>query len=202
MRKYIVIILLSTASFQAKSQFIYLGFAQLFVDGILSWQEGGYEYKHTWFGNETAQIHGLKGGWFLNDNSTSQIGFSLYVSYGEINKKMLYYRQDIAMIYSTIYYEHTFRLLKRMDINPYLHLGWGMAYTEGNSLPQQAVTFSQLLLTEPGVNFYFRIFNWCKIGGGFSYRNTFGSRLYNANDQLLSAPNINLSIKFGNYKEE
>lgn len=201
MNKIIFLITFIFFSNHSKCQLYYFGFTQLFIDGILTWQEGGYDYKYTWYGTETAQVHGLKGGWFLNENQKSLIGFSMYLSFGEINQKILYYRQNIAMFYSTLYYEHTFFSENKMNISPFLHIGWGIAYTDGNAIPQNATTISQFLLIEPGANAYYKIFNWCKIGGGLSYRNTFGSKLYNANDNVLSATNINFSVKFGNYKK-
>lgn len=200
MKKLLILFsfLLTTSVLQA--QYGFFG-VQLFTQLIGSWQEGGYEVKATSFNNEPVFIHGIRGGWFLNDNKKFLIGMSGYGASTRINENIsLLNSQKLFMLYGTVYLDYNYRLKEKFDINPQFHLGAGLASTSGGvptnpNLPNEASFY----LIEPNINAYFRLGKKVKIGAGVGYRFLTNMTIQGTDNNLLSGPSANVCLKFGPY---
>ncbi|HAA00994.1 MAG TPA: hypothetical protein DEP18_06175 [Flavobacteriales bacterium] len=179
----------------------YFGFGQLFIQMIFSWEEGGYEAKHTWFNDEPAYLHGLRGGWYVNQDNTLLLGFSMYAGSTTINEQFsLYSRQRFTTFYSTLFMSKTYRADQPIQIEVLGHVGYGFAQLEALGFGAPPTSYSGYLLLEPNVNASFALGNICRIGAGIGYRQLGKIRLNGADTYSLSGPSLNAFIKFGRFR--
>lgn len=166
-----------------------------------TWDEGGYEVKYTFFNNEPAFMHGLRGGWFIDQDQKFLIGVSTYFASTRLNERVsLMYSQRMYMLNTTVYAEYNFNDPKPFNYGPQLHLGAGVVSLDGGApntqgLPRSASYF----MAEPGFNCSYRLGSRVKIGGGGGYRFLSKFQLNGATSSTLSGPVLNMFIKFGLY---
>lgn len=167
---------------------------------IFSWEEGGYEVKYTTFNDEPAYIHGLRGGWYINQNETFVLGFSMYGASTTINEQFsLLNRQRLTTIYSTLFLDYTFFPDRPYQINPMLHFGYGYAALENLGYASFDNSQSGFLLLEPDINASLRLGGFARIGVGVGYRMLGGIRMNGADSFSLSGLTLNAFLKFGPY---
>lgn len=174
-------------------------FFYLLVDGIGTWQEGGYEAKYTFYNSSPAVIHGLKGGWFLDDEDRFLLGIGNYFSYSSINEVSLLKRQELLVYYGSLYLEYNHKPERRLHMSFPIHLGFGFAATDGPLVPSDARTESPFLFFEPDLYLNFAPFHFMKVGIGAGYRLVGGVQLYGTDNLNMMGPSFNASLKFGRY---
>lgn len=201
LKKTLIVMLFLGVSTQIRAQGGFM-FIQLATQMIGSWQEGGYEVKATQFNNEPVFIHGIRGGWFDDENQKFLIGMSGYGASTRINESIsLLNSQKLFLLYGTVFLDYSFHLNDRVDINPLLHLGAGFATTSGgNTNGSNLPTIGNYYLLEPNLNATFLLGKKVKIGAGFGYRFLSNMEIRGTDSNLLGGPSVNMFIKFGPYR--
>ncbi|MBX7094762.1 MAG: hypothetical protein K1X56_08580 [Flavobacteriales bacterium] len=178
----------------------YFGCADLMLRMIFSWEEGGYELKYTYFNDEPAYLHGIRGGWYMDGEEKWVLGFSSYFASTVINESFsLLNRQQLVTMYSTVYVDYTFFQDKPVQLNPLLHLGYGFAELTDLGFGSTGSEYSGYYLVEPNINATIKVFRYMKFGLGLGYRAVGGVRMQGADSYSLSGLSMNAFIKFGDF---
>lgn len=196
MKKLLLAFLFCFSLSGAKAQLFYA--IDAFVGIVASWEEGGYEVRHTWIAGEPAYIHGLRGGWYINQKFT--LGMSFNGAYTTVNDGFfLSQRKDVGLFYSTLYLEYNHQLQdKNLYLNPILHLGYGAGTVTGATVPG-GTSASGMFLAEPGISIHTRL-GFMALGIGASWRQAGAPRLLGVETFTLSGPCLSAYIKFGPYR--
>lgn len=196
--KKIILILFLGVSFQANAQLI--GAVDLFRM-IFSWQEGGYEVKLTSFNGEPAFLHGIRGGWYINQDDKKDIllGIGMYGAYTELYESRLSTQENLFTYYSSLYCGITLEKDKPIRFEIPVHIGYGFVTMEdayyGNDLRA-----SGYLLFEPNLNALFRLGKSIRFGLGAGYRLVGGIRMDGTDNVSMSSLTLNATLRFGRYE--
>jgi len=199
MKKFLLITFVFV-SFQANAQLI--GVVDL-MRVIFSWQEGGYEAKLTAFNGEPAFLHGIRGGWYVEQNEKKDvlIGIGMYGAYTELYESKLSTQENLFTYYSSLYCGFRLKKDKPVNFEIPVHIGYGFVTMESAS-PYYAVDFrsDSYFLFEPNVNALFRLGKSARFGLGAGYRLIGGIRMDGTDNIGMSSVTLNATLRFGHYE--
>ena len=200
LRRLLLIIIFLAFSGYGRTQAAYL-FGDLLLNMITTWEEGSYEVKYTSFNNEPLFMHGIRGGWYLGAEEKSVLGMSMVFGYASIKEYSHLRRQQIAMVYSTLFYEYYFRLTNKLEASPLVNLGMG-AVSIDQYQASSSENYSSFFIFEPNININYRLFPIIKVGVGTGVRLLGGVNIIGGNNISLGGLTGNIFLKFGNFRHE
>ena len=198
MKRYLLLLLLSTFGMVQQSQAQLLGGYYAFVamyDMLTSFEEGGLDVKITEMNGELVPLYGGKGGWTLKDEKFL-VGLSGYYTRFTFNDEARS-TVDFETYYTGVLIEMRHRPEKPFHLNTNLTIGYGFAQNSG--WQGDSFDFSQYMVGEPNVTMMATPLPFVRIGVGAGYRYVFGSQLAGASDASLSGPAYNFSLIFGRF---
>lgn len=201
MKKILIVVVLaiSTSAF-AQDMETFIGEGKVVNTGY-----GALTTQYTRLNGKSAVFTGAYGGWMINHQLmiglggygmvTNQDGFD---ANGEVDTS-----KDLMMGYGGLMLEYTIIGQKRLHVTTNLLIGRGgvasgeKKYEGGFDFNSENETFYNVL--QPSVGVEANLTNWFRVEAGGGYRLIKGSNMPGLSDKKLSAPMMNVTLKFGKF---
>lgn len=172
-------------------------FAELLVESIVTWDQGGAEMKYTAIDDQPEFMYGFRGGWQASDNFL--FGYGGYVSNSVFSTDPLGY--DLDMTYGGFILEFQRPMNDRVSFNFPILIGGGAAWAQDRGDPYYS-NASGFFVAEPGASVSMMIMPFMKLEASGTMRLTVGSSLQGISDSRLSRPSAGIAMIFGNFNYE
>lgn len=170
-------------------------FADLLLQSVYSWDEGGVEIKYSALSSRQEVFYGARGGWQAGDNFL--FGYGGYVSGSVFNNTPVGYQIDMS--YGGLTLEFQRPVDDHLSFNFPLLVGGGGAWLNGNDFPLEGPYSTSFFVVEPGVSMSLKLAPFLKLDVSGTYRFCLGSRMPVATDVRLSKPTVGFAVIFGNF---
>jgi hypothetical protein len=206
--KNLILVAVLLASTQLNAQDVSDNETWLGKGKIVSTGYGALSTQYSRLNGKSAVFTGAYGGWMINHKLMIGLaGYGLATNHqgfdesGESDKQ-----NELKMGYGGIMLEYTFLSEKKIHATTSLLIGAGAVVngyrTENHDSHGDhfhSVDESDFSVLQPTVSVEANMTNWFRISLGAGYRFVHGSDLAGLCDKKLSAPTMNISLKFGRF---
>ncbi len=191
-RKLVILCLFACCALPLRAQYPYMLSFFALSGGALA-EELGYEYRISSFSHQPAQLHTITSVW-TKEQDKLEVGLSVTMGSADMREHSLRERFEIVTYYQSLLIRPVAKASDFLRFSFPTHLGFGFASARGPGVRATAPATSYFFLADMGVNVNVPLWRTLSLGVGAGYRQTFGVKMYGADNRGMSAPFFSFSI--------